>query len=68
MSTIQDIDPVARLCRENIRAAAENQRLRNLLLINNISPDIRQKNNFDDLDCNNHLYSGMVHDEDHCAI
>ena len=38
--TIIDFDPIARLCRESIRTAAENQRLRNLLLLNNINPDI----------------------------
>ena len=34
-----ECDPVAGLCRESIRAAAEVQRLRNLLLINSINPD-----------------------------
>lgn len=34
-----ECDPVAGLCRENIRVSAENQRLRNLLLINSINPD-----------------------------
>ena len=33
-----ECDPVAGLCRESVRAAAEVQRLRNLLLINGIDP------------------------------